>query len=584
MAGHGTDSRVHLHVRPTFLHTGRMLFLVTTFSWFLGAGPLAGMLVAASLSAQAITGTLVEAETGAPVEGASVILLSRSGDQVDWRLTDAAGRFDFRMTRAGTYLLRADRIGHASVLSDPIPVDRGVTAVVRLETPVEAILLAGIDVRSSRRCEIRPGRGAATATVWEEARKALEATSRTSGLGVYRFVIRRYERELDARGRRVRSEQSRIQRGGMAGPPRSLNAESLLESGFTRPDGDGTIYYAPDADVLLSDLFLDTHCMSLAEGEDEAEGLLGLVFEPTEDRGVSDISGVLWLDPEDGEVQWLDYRYEFLDVPNSERLGGKIRFHGLPNGTWIVREWYIRMPILEATRRSGRRQRVRLVGLKEEGGLVLRVNTRRGDLVLDSGAGIIEGVVLEGSDPVEEVIVLLDDSTRVTTDEDGRFRFTALATGYYGLRVFNPVLDSLGLSAEPVFFEVSPGEVTSARLRFPSLDTVMTERCAPADPSPYEGILTGFALDESGDPLPGTRISVAWEEVEERGGRVRVLYKVLTTSELRDDGLFLMCGLPRDRSVDITVERNGRESRPERFQLSERQRVSRRDITIRRGR
>ena len=326
--------------------------------------------------------------------------------------------------------------------------------------------------------------------------------------------------------------------------------------------------------------------MSLAEGEDEAEGLLGLAFEPTEDRGVPDISGVLWLDPEDGEVQWLDYRYEFLDVPNSERLGGKIRFHGLPNGTWIVREWNIRMPLLEATRRSGRRVRTRLVGLLEEGGSVLRVNNLQGDLVLDSGAGIIEGVVLEseGSDPVEEAVVLLDDSTRVTTDEDGHFRFTALATGYYGVRVFNPALDSLGLSAEPVFFEVSPGEVTSARLRFRSLDTVMTERCATADPSSYEGILTGFALNEVGDPLPGTRVSVSWEEVERRGGRVRVAYKVLTTSELPDDGLFLMCGLPRDRSVDITVERNGRESRPERFQLSQTQRVSRRDITIRGGR
>ena len=582
MAGHDTDSHVHLHALRTFLHTARMLFLITTFFWLLGAG----MLVAAPLSAQAITGTLVEAETGAPVEGASVTLLNRSGDQVDWRLTDAAGRFDFRMTRPGTYLLRADRIGHASVLSDPIPVDRGVTAVYSLETPVEPILLGGIDVRSSRRCEIRPGRGASTARVWEEARKALEATSRTSGLGVYRYVVRHYERELDARGRRVRSEQSRIQRGEMVGPPRSLNVESLLEGGFTRPDDDGTIYYAPDADVLLSDLFLDTHCMSLAEGEDEAEGLLGLVFEPTEDRGVPDISGVLWLNPEDGEVQWLDYRYEFLDVPNSERLGGRIGFHGLPNGMWIVREWYIRVPLLQATRRSGRRARLRLVGLREEGGSVLRVNNLQGDLVLDSEAGIIEGVVLESesSDPVEEVVVLLDDGTRVTTDEDGRFRFTALVEGYHGLRVFNPVLDSLGLSAEPVFFEVSPGEVTPARLRFRSLDTVMTERCATADSSSYEGILTGFALNETGDPLPGTRISVAWEEVEERAGRVRVVYKVLTTSELPDDGLFLMCGLPRDRSVDITVERNGRESRPERFQLSQTQRVSRRDITIRGGR
>ena len=119
-----------------------------------------------------------------------------------------------------------------------------------------------------------------------------------------------------------------------------------------------------------------------------------------------------------------------------------------------MREWYIRTPLLGTTRRSGRRVRTRLVGLKEEGGSVLRVNNLQGDLVLDSGAGIIEGVVLEseGSDPVGEVVVLLDDSTRVTTDEDGRFRFTGLVEGYYGVRVFNPALDSLGVSTEPVLF------------------------------------------------------------------------------------------------------------------------------------
>ena len=391
MAGSGTDSHLRQNALRTFLHAVRTSFPVTTFLWCLGAI----LFVTAPLGAQAITGTLVESETGAPVEGAAVILLSRDGERLDWRLTNATGRFDFRTPGPGTYLLQADRIGHARVLSDPIPIDRGVTVVYRLETPLEAIILAGIEVESSRRCEVRPGQGRSTATVWEEARKALEATSRTSSLSVYRYMIRRYERGLDARGRRVRSEQSRILRGQvLASPFRSLDVENLLENGFVRPDGEGSIYYAPDADVLLSDAFLDTHCMSLAEGEDEAEGLLGLSFEPTEDRGVPDIRGVLWLDPANAELQWLDYRYEFLDVPNSERLGGRIRFHGLPNGTWIVREWYIRTPLLQATY-GRRRVQPRLVGLREEGGLVVRVNNLQGDLVLESTAGIIEEPGLE---------------------------------------------------------------------------------------------------------------------------------------------------------------------------------------------
>ena len=537
-----------------------------------------------------ISGTLVGSGTQTPVEGATVSLIDSSGDPVAWRLTNAAGRFGFASIRAGTYTLRTDRIGHASVLSDPFTVEDGEAVVRRLETPVEAIILAGIEVAGSRRCEVRPGQGEGTATVWEEARKALEATSRTSRLGVYSYVIRRYERDWDARARQVRSEESRIERRQLASPFRSLDIDDLVEKGFI---DEGT-YYAPDADVLLSDRFLDTHCMSLSEGEGEAEGLLGLSFEPTEDRGVTDISGVLWLNLEDAELQWLDYQYEFLDVPNSERLGGKILFAGLPDGTWIVREWYIHMPYLEVVVERGRPDRTRLVGIKEVGGLVVRVNTVRGDLVLDSRAGIIEGVVLDfrGSEPVEGVVVLLDDSTPVTTDADGRFQFSGLVEGYHGLRVVNPVLDSLGLSPDPVFFEARPGDVTSASLRFGSLDALMTDRCAGDDSSENDGILTGLVLDHNGDVAVGARISVQWQTINEQGlsavrdaavGIPATLQSVeegFTTSEISDDGVFLACGVPRDRRVEVTAEWNGVKSSPEQFYLVPTQLVSRRNITI----
>ena len=121
---------------------------------------------------QAILGTLVEAETGAGIEGAAVILLDESGNQLSWRLTDTAGRFNFQVDRGGRFRLRADRIGHASVLTDLITLDGVSNSVQRIEAPVQAILLAGIEVESSRRCEVRPGDGVATARVWEEARKA----------------------------------------------------------------------------------------------------------------------------------------------------------------------------------------------------------------------------------------------------------------------------------------------------------------------------------------------------------------------------------------------------------------------------
>ncbi len=545
----------------------------------LGVAPIAG---------QTITGTVVEAETEAPIQGASVVLLNGAGDRLALRLTNPSGRFSFRLPSAGTYWLQAERIGRASVRSDPIPVDRGVTVVYKLVAPVEAIMLEGVSVSSSRRCEVRPGQGVATATVWEEARKALEATAQTSGRRLYRYTLRRYERELDARGRNVLSEQSRVQRRTLASPLASLDVDNLLENGFVHidRDGGGASYYAPDADVLLSDAFIDTHCMSLTEGRGEAEDLIGLSFEPTEDRGVPEISGVMWLDRTTGELQWLDYRYEFLDVPDSDRLGGRVRFDGLPDGTWIVREWYIRMPILEAATRPGRRMQIRLVGIREEGSLVVRVTNLDGDLVLDSEAGIIEGVVLDPEDsaPVGGVVVLLDDSIRATTDGDGRFQFADLVEGYYGVRMSNPVLDDLGLLPEPTFFEVRPGEVASVRLVHRSLETVIAEACGSVEPTDTEAILVGFALLASGDPAPGVEIVVRWVEVTGRGGGFAQQGYSRSTTELREDGLFLLCGVPRDRRLDIVSVWNGVESRSERFDIPLSQRVSRKDIVVPVGR
>ena len=84
---------------------------------------------------QAILGTLVEAETGAGIEGALIILLDESGDQLSWRLTDTAGRFNFQIDRSGRFQLRADRIGHASVLTDLTTLDGVSNSVQRIEAP-----------------------------------------------------------------------------------------------------------------------------------------------------------------------------------------------------------------------------------------------------------------------------------------------------------------------------------------------------------------------------------------------------------------------------------------------------------------
>ncbi len=534
-----------------------------------------------SLRAQAIRGTLVEAGTGTPVDGAAIVLLDEADAQISWWLTDPSGRFSFILQHGGTFRLRADRIGHSSVRSDLIVVEGEETVVYRLETPVEAIVLAGLTVESGRRCKVRPGAGEATARVWEEARKALEATAQTTRRGFYRYVIRRFERELDARGRRVLKEESRIDRRLTPIPWKSVPVDDLLSGGFVRPEGDGSVYYAPDAEVLLSDPFLDTHCMRLTKGRDESEGLIGLAFEPLEDRGVTEISGTLWVDPATGELQWLDYRYEELDVPNRERLGGRVSFDGLPNGTWIVRDWSIRMPRLTATRTQRGGVRTELTGIKEEGGLIVRVSNVRGEVVLDSRAGIVEGVVMDsaGVAPVAGAVVLLDESDQATTDEEGHFRFPSLPEGHYGLQVSNPALDVLGLRPEPTYVESIPGEVSSVRLRFPGVVPALTEVCGPHEPLEGGGIIIGHVRHASGDPAPGAGILIRWQEVRALARGFRWHDMEAQVAVEREDGLYAACGLPRDRWLLISVEWDGQESRSERWRFPGLTVVAEKDMT-----
>lgn len=536
---------------------------------------------------QAILGTLVEAETGAGIEGAAVILLDESGDQLSWRLTDTAGRFNFQIDRGGRFRLRADRIGHASVVTDLITLDGVSNSVQRIEAPVEAILLSGIEVEGARRCEVRPEDGVGTARVWEEARKALEAASQTLRGGAYRYVIRRYERELDATGRRVQSEESRILRRVTRRPFVSLDVDDLLSQGFVRSNDDGSVYYyAPDADVLLSDPFLDTHCMRLTEGRDESEGMLGLAFEPLEDRGVAEISGVLWLNPNDGRLQWLDYTYEYLDVPDADRLGGRVQFEGLPNGAWIVLNWSIRMPILTATILDGGRQRTTLVAIREEGGQVVRINDQRGERVLDSRTGTIEGVVLDslGIKPVEGAVVTLDGPVQVETDTDGRFRFSFLAQGRYGVRVSNTALDTLGLTPETVYADVIPGKISSVRLQSYGLLAFLLPLCDQPELPEDKGVLVGYVHDTAGNPAVGAGLSITWREVTRLAPRSFVPPRVVNTmywrsnmTVEREDGLYWACG-PLGTAVEVIASWNEVESEPILLRFPEVATVLRQDV------
>ncbi len=243
--------------------------------------------------------------------------------------------------------------------------------------PVVAVELSGVSVEAERRCVARREEGLELARVWEEARKALAATRWTEERQLFTFRLYRYSRVLDPNTLVIQRENSdSVWRTGgkpFITPP----AEELIANGFVQRSAHGELYYAPDAEVLLSDPFLDTHCFTLEHEDDERPGLVGLAFRPVGGRAVTDVEGVLWLDERSAELRQLEFRYAGLRFPaymdvTRTGFGGRLDFERLETGAWIIRRWRIRGPIREPVGGYSAR------AVQEEGGEVVRILARGG--------------------------------------------------------------------------------------------------------------------------------------------------------------------------------------------------------------
>jgi hypothetical protein len=498
-----------------------------------------------------------------------VVLQGPAGDLATV-LSNAAGRFLIRAPGTGSFSVRADRIGHASTLSDLFSLAPGDTVDLRMVAEVRAIQLEGLEVSGERRCEIRPEAGQAVATVWAEARKALAAAALTDETGYYRYRTIRFSRELDVEGRRVLSEQRRASQGYQAAPFESLPAETLVAEGFMRPDPEGDLYFAPDAKALLSDPFLDTHCLALTSGRGETAGLLGVSFEPVEGRELPEIRGVVWVDPATGELLHVDYTYENLDPAlRSNAVGGKVAFQGLPNGTWIVTEWRIRMPsaALAPDYRGGRQ--VVLAGIREVGGEVDRIQDQAGETVMETERATLTGVVLNetGLAPLSGATVrIVGTQASATTQADGSFTLPGQSGGIYSVRFSHPTIPALGGLPEPVEVELRVGEMATVRMVAPPLSRILEVACGSEERPEEAAALTGLVTDgETGEPIPGAVVRVLWTDYRFRGTGVAGAGEggFQTLLGMQEDGLqgltdengrYLACAVPADHPLRVEAE------------------------------
>ena len=532
----------------------------------MAAGILAGF--AQPGTAQTVQGQLVETGTDLPVEGALVLLLTEGGEEAGGYLTNQAGRFLIRAPGPGTYTLRAERIGYETITSDPFSLEQSQQFGIRIEAAQSAIELEGIRVEGEQRCVVRPGEGLQLADVWNEARKALTVQDWTEREGDYRFDVARYERELDVNGKNVRSETRQVMSNVRGIPIQSLPVEDLLKEGFVRDAGDRAYeYFGPDASVLLSDQFLDTHCLRLT-ADPLRDDRLGLAFEPVRRGGIPDISGTLWLDAETASLQVLEYTYTW--APWDEVRGvarGQVDFENLPSGAWVISNWWIRMPLVEMEMGMAVTQRtsgIRLIGFKEVGGGITRFTSLEAGETTEMPTGVLEGQVWDSTrqTPLAGATVFLSGTQYATeTDARGTFVISDLPQGFFTAAFTHPRLDSLGALSTGVEVTITPGEFTSLMLAIPASASISDLYCTEEELSERSAVVIGFVREaDSETPVAGATVILSWS-LFDKGAGARFTERregLQTTTDAT--GRYSACGIPLDTTLRIRATHLDRET------------------------
>ena len=345
---------------------------------------VAALAVPGALAAQTVRGQLTDSVSRAPLPGAFLTLVDEHGVETARTITNGSGEFLLTAPGAGVYRLRSKRIGFRPYVSPPLTLTAGGTSSYNAVIDPIPVALAQVVVQGERQCDVEAG--ASVAAVWEEVHEALAAVSWTSRDPGYWYAIARFERETTPGGRPRGPDSTWRDDGYRRVPIKSVPPDQLEREGFVVVDSAGSTYHGPDADELISDAFLRTHCFETKSGRGETEGLIGLAFSPARGRTLPDITGTLWIDRTTAMLHHLDFSYtrlpEGLVAP---RAGGRIEFLRVPSGAWIVRDWVIRMPEAEMKQRPmAMGTQLEVAGFKEVGGNAVEIKTRTGIIVYRS--------------------------------------------------------------------------------------------------------------------------------------------------------------------------------------------------------
>ncbi|MDQ6828778.1 MAG: carboxypeptidase-like regulatory domain-containing protein, partial [Gemmatimonadota bacterium] len=393
------------------------------------------------------------------------------------------------------------------------------------------------------------------------------------------FALAQSVRTRKPNGDLISTESTR-RRGASENPFFSASPDSLARFGYvhlSREITDSTIFYAPDAKVLLSESFVATHCLRTRTGDARHPRDVGLVFEPSSGRraGVdgalhADVRGVLWVDGGTSELRTLEFTYTGLPHGVSEsHANGRVDFLRLAGGAVVVREWVVRAPEMQEIREglampTAAAMTVKVVGLRETSGEILEASMLDGRALWRAQGATLAGVVVDSErlTPVPGAVVgIAGTAYRSVTDADGRWRLDGLPSGSHNLFLSARLLDVLGVPPVTHIVTLRDGATDTLRLALPGATALIARACRDTLRAKTTSVVAGTARDSiSGAALPGATVRVwsAAQTMTTVGRLTRPLFEAEFVTD--STGAFHICGAPNNATLGLRARLGNRRS------------------------
>lgn len=523
---------------------------------------------AQTVDAQIVRGTARERVSGAPLSGVLVTLepadsSAAVGSVIDRSaLTNAHGQFAIGAPGPGTYRLVAKRIGVQRHVTDLFTVAAGETRRVDLELESAAHSLEQVVVTREALCVTYENEARRVAALWDDITAALTATEIVVRDSLVRGNVTRYARLLEPERLKVLREAELEAQGLIHRPFASPPPDSLSTHGYWRiMPADTLAFYGPDTEVLASDVFRRDHCFSVARSRRDRRGLIGLAFEPVRARQKNDISGTIWVDEKTSELELVEFQYTGLArVPHIEHVGGEVHFDRLPNGGWIVRRWFIRMPRFgfmpwregTTTRWSAQGfQLPRVDQFLEEGGSVSGEELREAALATLSGtAHDSTGAPFAGAR-----VRIVGTTESAQADSAGNFAFGRLTPGRYTVALEDSGYARYGVPAAEQEIEVTESGVVAVELRAATTEGLATRMCGGRTLPEGRGALRVIVVDSlTAQPVAGSAVRLTWSEYETSaasGLAMRRVRPMTLNGTTDDEGSVTFCGVPAGMGMEF---------------------------------